>query len=281
MNPTVSERLLVTSERFSTALCCGLDPDPRAMMERGLDFRDSESVYSFLLAAVDLTCEIVCAYKIQKAFFDILPDGHQLLRCITRHIRSRCPDTPVILDCKAGDVGNTMRAYYSYAFDLIGVDALMLNPLLGGCVWRELIYRPETAGCIMIRTSNPEAQEFQDLLLYDGTPFWYHVIRRLAAERARCDLFPVFSHTDPRMLQSFRAVVPDDVPILFAGYGAQNIDPSGMKYLANSAGNGVLANSSRALLFSSRGGERWPEGSISARANEARRELNELLEGRC
>jgi len=273
MNMTVSERLLITSERCDTTLCCGLDPDPCAIKERGLAPEDFEAVRSFLLTVIDLTSDIVCAYKVQKAFFDLLPDGHQLLRSLTRHVRSHCPDTVIILDCKAGDVGNTMRAYYSYAFDLIGVDSLMLNPLLGACVWQELTDRPESAGCIMVRTSNPEAQEFQDLVLSDGEPFWYRIATRLVEQRVGCDLLPVFSHTRESDLRKLRALIPDDVPILFAGYGVQGVSSSGVRLLANSTGRGVIVNSSRGILFAVREGEVWPQESIRRRATEARDSL--------
>jgi hypothetical protein len=32
----------------------------------------------FLRTAVDLMAEHVCAFKLQKAFYDMLPDGHQV-----------------------------------------------------------------------------------------------------------------------------------------------------------------------------------------------------------
>ncbi|OGY93571.1 MAG: hypothetical protein A3J95_02795 [Candidatus Komeilibacteria bacterium RIFOXYC2_FULL_45_12] len=71
---------------------------------------DEEKVLKFLQGAVDATGTHVCAYKAQKAFFDLLPGGHDVLKEIVRYIHQTQPGAPIIIDCKIGDIDNTMAA---------------------------------------------------------------------------------------------------------------------------------------------------------------------------
>ena len=59
----------------NTLVCCGLDPDVSKMpIELRRKARKETTVRKFLEAVVDITAPHVCAYKAQKAFFDILKD---------------------------------------------------------------------------------------------------------------------------------------------------------------------------------------------------------------
>jgi GTP cyclohydrolase II len=135
----VLTQLRSTASRRNSAVCCGLDPDFDKMP---LVFQDSRSpedgILEFLTRVVDLTLESVCSYKIQKAFFDQYADGHRVLAKLISHIKARDPETPVIVDCKIGDIENTMRAYLENIFRVLGADAVVLNPYMGSEVWEAL-----------------------------------------------------------------------------------------------------------------------------------------------
>jgi orotidine-5'-phosphate decarboxylase len=94
-------------------VCCGLDPDPRFFPAeiRQQHPQVEQQVREFLHAVVNTTAPHVCAYKIQKAFFDCLPDGSKLLREIISYIQQTFPDIPVFVDCKIGDTMTTMEVY--------------------------------------------------------------------------------------------------------------------------------------------------------------------------
>jgi|SRR5271157_1252983 len=114
-------------------VCCGLDPDlsrfPSEVILTCLTAE--EKALFFLRAVVEATAPFVCAYKIQKAFFDAFADGYLALRDIVGYIKVRHPQIPVFLDCKAGDIDNTMDVYVRIAFELLDVDGMVVNPVHG------------------------------------------------------------------------------------------------------------------------------------------------------
>lgn len=73
-----NDQIFKRMKTHDTLLCCGLDPDLRKMPPElvGKKVSDEEKVLEFLQAAVDATAPHVCAYKVQKAFFDVLAGGH-------------------------------------------------------------------------------------------------------------------------------------------------------------------------------------------------------------
>lgn len=83
-----NDKLLAQMRSHSTLLCAGLDPDlkrmPREILEK--PGADEEKVLEFLRGAVDVTGTHVCAYKAQKAFFDLLSGGHNVLKEVVRYV---------------------------------------------------------------------------------------------------------------------------------------------------------------------------------------------------
>ena len=50
-------------------------------------------------------------------------------------------------------------------------------------------------------------------------------------------------------LARIRTLIPDNMPILFAGFGEQGGSPDDLSKLLNSNGMGVFVNSSRGILY--------------------------------
>lgn len=236
----------------NSLVCCGLDPDIRKMPIYFQELEDVEkSIEQFLYKIIDLTHAHVCSYKIQKAFFDLYPSGKNILKSIVQYILKVSPVTPVIIDCKIGDIGNTMRAYFSSIFDDINADAVVLNPYMGHDVWNLLNGYSNRAGLILVRTSNPGSKVFQEAQLRDGSPFWSFVLQTVISEWENgFTLIPIISSNSISEFTELRKqIIPDEMPLFLAGVGAQGGHVQGVKGLINSSGRGLMINSARGILY--------------------------------
>lgn len=128
---------------------------------------------------------------------------------------------------------------------------------------------------MLVRTSNPGAAIVQDLLLADGRPLWHHVLD-MVVERwnAGSNLIPVLSSTADIDMSEVRKVVPDIMPILFAGFGAQGGSLKHFRQLLDSKKRGVFVNSSRGLLYPYEPHEKDWRDKISAATVSLKETLN-------
>src|SRR5208283_6137826 len=116
------QALSTASARNKSLLCVGLDPE-LSKMPPGIGLED------FLKEIIESTSDLVCAFKPNAAFFEAL--GEEGWRTLHK-LKSMLPsDIPLILDAKRSDIGNTARAYARAAFDVLGADAVTVNPYLG------------------------------------------------------------------------------------------------------------------------------------------------------
>lgn len=247
-----NDQLLARMRSHSTLLCAGLDPDPRKLPREILEKpgTDEEKVLEFLRGAVDATGAHVCAYKAQKAFFDLLPGGHDVLKEIVHYVHQTQPGTPVIVDCKIGDIDNTMAAYINNLFGSIQADGIVVNPYMGDDVIVPLIELTDKAIVVIVKTSNISGGIVQGVLLQDGRPLWQYLLDLVVNRwNKNGNMIPVLSSTAGLDMTSIRYLIPDTMPILLAGIGAQGGSYNNLCHLLNSEGNGVFVNSSRGLLY--------------------------------
>ena len=101
-------------------LCVGLDPDP-SRLPPGVD------IDAWLREVIEATSDLVCCYKPNAAFFEARgPHGQEALWALIDGI----PDEiPVLLDAKRGDVGHSAEFYARAVFEVLGADAVTVNPL--------------------------------------------------------------------------------------------------------------------------------------------------------
>jgi orotidine-5'-phosphate decarboxylase len=107
---------------------------------------------------------------------------------------------------------------------------------------------------VLVRTSNPTAGEFQDLVA-DGRPVYRHVAERLAGWAAPHRgasgyslAGAVVGATYPVQLADLRAALPG-VVFLVPGYGAQGGTARDVAAAFDDEGLGAIVNSSRGLAF--------------------------------
>jgi len=173
------------------------------------------------------------------------------------YIRETYPHIPVILDAKRADIGSTNPGYVQAAFDIIGVDAITVHPYLGKEALAPFLERKEKGIIVLAKTSNPGAAEFQDLLVGDFREPLYLVVARTVARawntNGNCAI--VVGATYPAELEKVRAVV-GDIPILIPGVGAQGGEVEAtVRAGRDSRGWGMIINSSRSIIFASKGND--------------------------
>lgn len=248
-----NDQILERMRKHNTLLCCGLDPDLKKMPPEliGKKVSDEEKVFEFLQVAVNVTASHVCAYKAQKAFFDVLAGGHDVLKKLIDYIHTSSPGVPVIVDCKIGDIENTMEAYIQNLFGSLQADGIVVNPYMGDDVMLPLGELVDKSIVVLVKTSNPSGGVVQDVVLQNGQPLWRHMLDLVVNRWDRnANMIPVLSSTVGLNMAEIRPLIPDRTPILLAGVGAQGGNYADLRNLLNSEGTGVFINSSRGILYS-------------------------------
>ena len=194
-------------------LCVGLDPNPDQLPDRYPD------LLAWNQAIIAETQDLAVCYKPNIAFYEALGrDGYDLLASTLATIPN---DIPVLLDAKRGDIGSTAAAYARACFDVWDVDAVTLNPYLGGDSIRPFTAYSDRYVFVLCHTSNPSAAEVQWASQW-GMPLY----RRIATEAMRWgdgNVGLVVGATYPETLAEVRADVPD-AWFLAPGVGAQGGD---------------------------------------------------------
>lgn len=217
-------------------------------------------VRTFNREIVEATGDLVCAFKLNAAFYEARgAEGFEDLKVTIQRANEAFPRVPVILDAKRADIGNTNEGYVKMAFEYLGVDAITVHPYLGREALQPFLDQKDKGIIVLARTSNPGAGEFQDLKIHEsGTigeqPLYQVVARRVATEwnkNSNCAV--VVGATYPEELQIVRGIV-GDMPILIPGIGAQGgeIEPT-VKAGRDSRGQGMIINLSRSVLYASSG----------------------------
>lgn len=235
-------------------VCVGLDPVISKLPRSILDSSRSplEAVVKFNFAIIEATHEHVCAYKPNSAFFEALGDeGLYALHKVVNFAKKL--GAIVICDSKRGDIGNTNSGYVESVFDIIGADAITINPYLGQVANEPFLERKDKGVIVLVRTSNKGAGEFQDLLV-DGEPLYINVAENVYNSwnyNENCAI--VVGATYPDELKRIRAVI-GDMPILIPGVGAQGGDlEASVKNGMDSSGEGLTINLSRGIIYANSG----------------------------
>src|SRR5262249_7859639 len=154
--------------------------------------------------------------------------------------------------------------------------ALTVNPYLGGDALAPFFAVPGKGVFVLVRTSNPGAGEFQELLVPSGEagqlPLYLAVTQRALAWDQHGTLGLVVGATAPTAVAAVRQMAPE-VPILLPGVGAQAGDLQASVVAAVDAqGERAIINASRGVLYAS-GGADWQVAAHRA-AQDLRAAIN-------
>jgi len=259
MGKTFTEKLLAAQMKNSSCVCVGLDPDKKRILSDG----DKGGVAKrklgdFCKRIIKKTAAIACAFKLNFGFYlNFVPGdpaaGIEVLGRIIKFIEENYPDIPIILDYKAGDIGNSALQYAEAAFSGFGVDAVTINDYLGSNSVFEFLKLGFAFG--LCKTSNPSSGEFQDFPETGTTPVTqlYQRVAELSAEWR--NEYPesgiVFGATYPEQLAEICGEYPD-MPMLLPGIGKQEGDLEAT--IEAVAGNNAedrpfVINSSRGIIY--------------------------------
>ena len=231
-------------------LCVGLDPNWEKIPEHVKQQQDP--IFEFCKAIVDATHDLVCAYKPQIAYFAGLCAEDQLEKTLN-YIRSNYPHIPIILDSKRGDIGSTASMYAKEAFERFQADAVTVNPYMGHDSAQPFLDYTDKGTILLCRTSNPGAKDIQDLEI-EGQPIYEKVASMITNDwNANNNCCIVVGATWPEQMKKLRSIC-GDMPFLVPGVGAQGGDVEALvKAGQTSNGQGLMINSSRAVLYASNG----------------------------
>lgn len=280
----IIQKLENRMKKANSLVCVGLDSAKEKLPVSLLS--EQYPQFAFNKAIIDATASFVCAYKPNSAFYEAEGEKGMLeLKMTYDYLVATYPDIVTILDAKRADIGNTNGGYVKYIFDYLGSDAVTLHPYLGREALTPFLTRADKASIILCRTSNPGAGEFQDIVISSGVrdlatkgsvnhqktasldfsppmgerndkevKLYQYLAYKVAKEwnfNENCML--VVGATYPEEMRKIRSLV-GDMTLLVPGIGAQGGDvEKTVKAGLNSQKRGMIINSSRGIIFVSKG----------------------------
>ncbi|MBT4484893.1 MAG: orotidine-5'-phosphate decarboxylase [Candidatus Latescibacteria bacterium] len=254
------EKLRKAAEKADSLVCVGLDTDMDKIP--ALLASQKDGGVKFNEAIIRSTSDLVCAYKPNSAFYEAM--GSRGIEMLQRTCQIIPGDIPVILDIKRGDIGNTASKYADFAYDIIGADAVTVNPYMGFDAVRPFL-REGKCVFVLCLTSNPSSEDFQ---MFDtsGGCLFEKVASKAVEWAEEGEVGIVVGATRPGYMKKIREIV-GDMPILVPGVGAQGGDVEAVIGECGGKSGSTVVNSSRAILYASSEND-FPEA--------ARRCLNDL-----
>lgn len=266
---TFKQKFETAAKKNDSLVCVGLDVDLEQFPAALKNKTPYEAIVEFNRSIIEATKDLVCAYKPNSAFYEAYGlDGYRALKETIKLIPK---EIPVILDAKRGDIGNTAAMYAKAVYEEFGVDAVTVNPYLGEDSVQPFLAYEEKAVVLLVRTSNPSAKEFQDLLV-EGKPLYQKVVETALGWERKADLLFVVGATYPEEAQIVRDMALE-IPFLVPGLGKQGGEvEAAVKNSIDAQGLGAIFNSSRGIIYASEG-EDYAEAAKKA-CEELREQIN-------
>ena len=241
-----TEKLGRIVDKNNSILCVGLDID-KEKMPKFLFKTSKNPFFEFNKQIIDATKDLVCAYKINMAFYEVLgKDGYNLLEKTIEYIPK---DIVIILDGKRNDIGNTARKYAKSLFEILNADAATVTPYLGIDGITPFLEYKDKCSFILCRTSNSSAGDFQDIVS-NNKPLFQSVAEKIHMWNKYGNCGAVVGATYPDELKMIRGILGDDIPLLIPGIGKQGGDvEKTVKNGTNKDGMMAVINSSRGIIF--------------------------------
>ena len=237
-------------KKNNSLVCVGLDSDIDKIPQHLKKFK--YPLFKFNKAIIDKTFDLVCSYKPNSAFYEVLGDkGIKELKMTADYLHKKYPWIPIILDAKRADIGNTNNGYAKFAFQYLGVDAITIHPYLGVEAIKPFLEYKDKGIIILCRTSNKGAEEIQNLMI-GKKPLYQIVAEKVVKDwnyNKNCLL--VVGATSPKELQEIRQTAKEMI-FLVPGVGAQGGDLRAViKAGLDSRNQGMIISASRSIIFNS------------------------------
>jgi orotidine-5'-phosphate decarboxylase len=275
-------------EQAPGGLAAGRRQIPEGLAGSSPAARASRAVLAHCRLVIEAVGTECVAVKPQVACFERLgAPGWAALEQLVGIVREH--GLLVIADAKRGDIDVTAAAYGQAFFGPtetpfgtvpgLGVDALTVNPLLGGDSLLPLVAAASAVGAglfVLVRTSNPGAADVQDQTLRDGASVSDRLavlVADLGADhvgKARISAIgAVVGATAPEHLERLRRAMPA-APFLLPGVGAQggSVNDLAPAFAPGPAGGIVAA--SRGIVYAFEKSGQTPERAARTEAARLR-----------
>ena len=225
---TYTDKLRARIAATGSGLCVGLD----------VRADSADEARAFLREVIVQTSPFAAAYKPNAAYFEAL--GWQGMKLL-EDLRGMIPaEIPVILDVKRGDIGETQRYYAKACFDVIGADAVTLNPFMGRDTLEPFLEYTDKGVYLLAVTSNPGAKDIE--LQMAGERQVFELVCDMLHGAPQAGLVVGLTNAGGDILGR----IPD-VPLLIPGLGAQGGDVQALRAANRQAPN--VVNVSRGILY--------------------------------
>ena len=240
------QKVMNIQRENNSLLCIGLDTDVTKIPACLIDAENPQ--LEFNRSIIESTKDLVCAYKLNLAFYESAgPLGYETVKKTLEIIP---PDIVTIGDGKRGDIGNTAKQYAKILFGQWGFDAATVNPYMGKDSVEPFLESDEHGVFLLALTSNPGSKDFQ-YLSCRGKPLYEQVVIRAKKWNTGNNLGLVVGATHPIELRRIRSLVKE-MPLLIPGVGAQRGDlEKTIRYGCTKQGNLALVNVSRGIIYAS------------------------------
>ena len=287
---TKIDRLIEAIEQTGNPTALGLDTRVEYLPQPFADeFPGAVGILKFNRALIDVLSDVVPCVKVQAACYEMLgAEGMDVFRDTLLHAREKGMVT--IADVKRNDIGATAEAYAAaylncdspFPADFVTVNAYLgfdgIKPFLEACA--------ESGGgiFILVRTSNPSAWEFQDLVVGDedglSRPLYERVGLKVGewgegfiGAHGYSSVGAVVGATWPEEGKRLRFLLPNTF-FLVPGYGAQGATAKDISGCFDERGRGAVVNASRSLLCAHK--KLKTDDFVTAARQEAMRMRDEL-----
>ncbi len=248
-------------------LCVGLDTDIRKIPQHLL--KTDDPIFEFNKQIIDATSPYCVAYKPNLAFYEARGvDGLRSLEKTLKYI----PDTIfTIADAKRGDIGNTSGLYARAFFEQMSFDSITVAPYMGEDSVKPFLEYHEKWVILLALTSNRGSADFQELFIEGRLSRLYEEVLRMSKRWGTPEnMMYVVGATKAEKLAGIRQIVPDHF-LLVPGVGAQGGDLAAVAKHGMNKDCGLLANSSRAIIYASDGED------FAVRAGSEARKIREEM----
>lgn len=244
--------LIYTKKSF---LCIGLDTDLTKMPAHLLESEDP--IFEFNKAIIDATHDLAVAYKPNLAFYECYGTrGWESLTKTNNYLNTAYHGQHfLIADAKRGDIGNTSQQYARAMFDPassgLEFDGVTVAPYMGEDSVKPFLAYDGKWIIILALTSNSGASDFQFFKSGD-TRLFEQVLMRSSTWGTSSNTMFVVGATKAEMLTDVRKIVGDHF-LLVPGVGAQGGSLQEVARYGMNKECGLLVNSSRNILYASKG----------------------------
>jgi orotidine-5'-phosphate decarboxylase len=251
----------------NSLLCIGLDTDVKKIPRFLLSKRNA--VLEFNKRIIDATKDIVCAYKINFAFYEAM--GKTGWTVIEKTLTLIPSSVLTIADAKRGDIGNSSLYYAKGILNDLNFNAVTVSPYLGRDSVMPFLQWEEKGVFLLALTSNEGASDFQYSKIRTRRLF-EEVIVKARTWTKKKNLGFVTGATKSRDIQIARKLAPN-APLLIPGVGAQGGDlESVVRYGCSAKGDLAVVNASRSIIYAS--GRNNFEDAAREQALKLRNEMN-------